>query len=56
MNIPTLSQDISMAIHCMQEYRENHPEYYDEITGHIERLFSFYYQLIGFKPNQPEKK
>jgi hypothetical protein len=50
---PTLAEDIIAAISCMQDYRDTieiHSELWYKISERIERLFKFYYQLIGFDP------
>jgi len=51
--IPTLAEDISIAISCMQDYRDtinpiDEVGRYNELSRRIERLFRFYYQLTGF--------
>lgn len=63
MNNRPLCEDISVAISCMQDYRDtihysDNTKHYYEISERIERLFKFYYQLIGFDPiiNQIEEK
>jgi len=51
--IPTLAEDISVAISCMQDYRDtlnDNDKQWSQITERIERLFRFYYQLTGFDP------
>jgi hypothetical protein len=53
MTKPTLAEDISIAISCMQDYRDsidpvNEANRYNELSRRIERLFHFYYQLIGY--------
>lgn len=52
--IPTLAEDITVAISCMQDYRDTisitDSEPWRQITERIERLFHFYYQLTGFDP------
>jgi hypothetical protein len=55
MTKPTLAEDIAYAISCVQDYRDTieiddrvGQLVYDDVSGRIERLFSFYYQLIGF--------
>jgi hypothetical protein len=52
---PTLAEDIAYAISCVQDYRDTIDTddrvgqlVYDEISERIERLFKFYYQLIGY--------
>ena len=48
----TLADDISLAISCVQDYRDTldtDTEEYDRVSRVIERLFKFYYQLIGFQ-------
>ena len=55
---PTLAEDIMIAISCMQDYRSNiksDSELWYKISETIERLFKFYYQLIGFDPNMENK-
>jgi len=54
---PTLAEDITYAISCVQDYRDTIDTddragqlVYDEISERIERLFKFYYQLTGFDP------
>jgi hypothetical protein len=54
MNNPTLAEDIAYAISCVQDYRDTIDTddrvgqlVHDEVSGRIERLFKFYYQLIG---------
>ena len=53
----TLTEDIAYAISCVQDYRDTieiddrvGQLIYDDVSGRIERLFSFYYQLTGFDP------
>jgi hypothetical protein len=49
--IPTLAEDITVAISCMQDYRDTvdgNSELWSKISERIERLFKFYYQLTGF--------
>lgn len=51
--IPTLAEDITVAISCMQDYRDTvdgNSELWNKISERIERLFKFYYQLTGFNP------
>jgi hypothetical protein len=51
--IPTLAEDITVAISCMQDYRDTvdgNSELWSKISERIERLFKFYYQLTGFDP------
>lgn len=51
--IPTLAEDITVAISCMQHYRDTideNSELWYKISERIERLFKFYYQLTGFDP------
>jgi hypothetical protein len=51
--IPTLAEDITVAISCMQDYRDtlnDNDKQLSQITERIERLFKFYYQLTGFNP------
>lgn len=51
--IPTLGEDITVAISCMQDYRDTidgNSELWYKISERIERLFKFYYQLTGFDP------
>jgi hypothetical protein len=46
-----ISDDILYAISCVQDYRDTidiDSELWHEIGNRIERLFKFYYQLIGF--------
>jgi hypothetical protein len=55
MTKPTLAEDISIAISCMQHYRDsidpvNEANRYNELSRRIERLFRFYYQLTGYDP------
>jgi hypothetical protein len=48
---PTLAEDIAYAISCVQDHRDTidiDSELWHEIGDKIERLFQFYYQLIGF--------
>jgi hypothetical protein len=50
MNNPTLADDIAYAISCVQDYRDTldiDGELWHEVGDRIERLFTFYYQLIG---------
>ena len=50
---PTLAEDIMIAISCVQDYRDTiniDSELWHEIGDRIERLFHFYYQLVGFDP------
>ena len=49
-----LAEDILYAISCVQDYRDTintdnlvGQQVYDDIGEKIERLFKFYYQLIG---------
>jgi hypothetical protein len=45
-----LADDILYAISCIQDYRDTieiNSELWHEIGDRIERLFQFYYQLIG---------
>jgi hypothetical protein len=58
MNPTPLSEDIAYAISCVQDYRdtididtEDGKELWDYVSRRIERLFQFYYQLVGFDPN-----
>jgi hypothetical protein len=53
-----LAEDIAYAISCVQDYRdtididtEDGKELWDYVSRRIERLFQFYYQLVGFDPN-----
>ena len=60
MTKPTLAEDISIAISCMQDYRDtinpiDEASRYNELSRRIERLFQFYYQLTGFDPNGEKK-
>ena len=60
MTNPTLAEDISIAISCMQDYRDsidpvNEAKSFNEFSRRIERLFRFYYQLTGFDPNDIRK-
>jgi hypothetical protein len=51
--IPTLAEDITVAISCMQDYRDtlnDNDKQWSQITERIEGLFRFYYQLTGFDP------
>ena len=57
MTNPTLAEDIAYAISCVQDYRdtldidtEKGKELWEDVSGRIERLFQFYYQLVGFNP------
>ena len=57
-NPPQLAEDIAYAISCIQDYRdtvdigtEDGEKLWDDISRRIERLFQFYYQLVGFDPN-----
>jgi hypothetical protein len=59
---PTLSDDILFAISCMQDYRdtintdnEHGEKLWNNASERIERLFQFYYQLVGFDPNDIRK-
>jgi|LakMenE01Jun11ns_1017448.scaffolds.fasta_scaffold9639755_4 hypothetical protein len=57
---PTLAEDIEVAIYCLQDYKDTidlitDQKLYDIINARIERLFSFYYQLIGFDPYEGNK-
>ena len=56
-NKPTLGEDILFAISCIQDYRdtidsgsEDGEKLWNDTSNRIERLFQFYYQLIGFNP------
>ena len=54
---PTLAQDISFAISCIQDYRDTidiDSEPWHKIGDRIERLFKFYYQLMGYDYNRPQ--
>jgi hypothetical protein len=57
--IPTLAEDITVAISCMQDYRDTisitDSEPWRLTTERIERLFRFYYQLTGFDPYGEKK-
>lgn len=47
----SLADDIACAISCVQDYRNTldiNSELWHEIGDRIERLFQFYYQLVGF--------
>jgi hypothetical protein len=62
MTNPTLAEDILYSISCIQDYKytidtNNKVDQfvYDDISRRIERLFRFYYQLIGFDPNGEKK-
>jgi hypothetical protein len=62
MNPTPLSEDIAYAISCVQDYRDTIDTddrvgqlVYDDVSGRIERLFQFYYQLVGFDPNNIRK-
>ena len=62
MNNTTLPDDILYAISCVQDYRdtvdtdtEDGKELWDDVSRRIERLFKFYYQLVGFDPNNIRK-
>ena len=57
MNKLTLADDIVYAISCIQDYRdtidsgsEDGEKLWNDVSNRIERLFKFYYQLIGFNP------
>jgi len=57
-NPPQLAEDIAYAISCVQDYRDtiNADDrvgqfVYVNASERIERLFQFYYQLVGFDPN-----
>lgn len=55
---PTLAEDISIAISCMQDYRDTidiDSDLWHDIGDRIERLFRFYYQLTGFDFNREKK-
>jgi hypothetical protein len=61
-NPPQLAEDIAYAISCIQDYRdtvdignEDGEKLWDDISRRIERLFKFYYQLVGFDPNNIRK-
>lgn len=50
--VPTLADDIALAISCVQDHRDTldiDTEKYDSVSRTIERLFKFYYQLIGYQ-------
>jgi hypothetical protein len=58
MSPKPLAEDIAYAISCVQDYRNTiNPDdragqlVYDDVSDRIERLFQFYYQLVGFDPN-----
>jgi hypothetical protein len=62
MNNPTLGEDILYAIYCIQDYRDtvdtsnkDGEKLWDDVSRRIERLFKFYYQLVGFDPNNIRK-
>ena len=62
MSNPTLTEDIAYAISCVQDYREtldtdteDGKELWNDISRRIERLFQFYYQLVGFDLNNIRK-
>jgi hypothetical protein len=58
MNNTTLPDDILYAISCVQDDRDTidiDSELWHEIGDRIERLFKFYYQLVGFDPNNIRK-
>jgi hypothetical protein len=49
-----LADDILYSISCIQDCRDTldiDSELWYEIGDRIERLFQFYYQLVGFDPN-----
>lgn len=50
-----LSDDILYAISCIQDYRDtidvvDNEQLWNDASKRIERLFRFYYQLVGFNP------
>ena len=58
----SLADDILYAIACVQDYRDtldtgtkDGNELWDDISMRIERLFKFYYQLVGLDPNNIRK-
>jgi len=62
MNPTPLSEDIAYAISCVQDYKYSiEPRTIEDvkmiytIDRRIERLFQFYYQLVGFDPNNIRK-
>jgi hypothetical protein len=62
MNPTPLSEDIAYAISCVQDYRDTINAdnslgqfAYVDASERIERLFQFYYQLVGFDPNNIRK-
>lgn len=62
MNNPILAEDITYAISCIQDYRdtintgtEDGEKLWNDASNRIERLFQFYYQLVGFDPNNIRK-
>lgn len=62
MTNPTLGDDILFAISCVQDYRDtidtdnkDGEKLWNNASERIERLFQFYYQLIGFNPNNIRK-
>lgn len=55
MNNPTLTEDIAYAISCVQDYKDTIDTddrvgqlVYDDVSRRIDRLFKFYYQLMGY--------
>ena len=55
MTKPTLAEDIAYAISCVQDYKdtidtdtENGQKIYNDANSRIQRLITFYDQLIGF--------
>ena len=62
MSNPILAEDIAYAISCVQDYRDTINTdnkvgqlVYDDVSGRIERLFKFYYQLTGFGPYEKKE-
>jgi hypothetical protein len=58
MNNPTLAEDIAYAISCVQDHRDTidiDSESWHQIGDRVERLFKFYYQLIGFSHEDKEQ-
>ena len=54
--INTLADDIALAISCVQDYKdtldtdtEEGEKRYDSVGRAINRLMTFYYQLIGYQ-------
>jgi len=55
---PTLAEDITVAISCMQDYRDTldeNSEAWHKISERIERLFRLNYQIMGFDPDGEKK-